>query len=539
MTSKTTAIFRNIGLGFLVLFGIISCENDLEDIAVDLTGQKPFQVGDTIFEIISYHKNIDSSRVDNNEQQMTPLYLLGVNSNSVFGAIKSDLITQIGLPVSGVDFGDNAIIDRVVVDIPYFSTRDGDQAAVDPISGLPIRDESGDSIVAPNFRLDSIYGKTDLEYTISIHELGTFLNVLDPEDPTQPKSYYSDKEYSILDELNEGLFLPNRNDTILYVERRYLDGDPSTVDDIDTIKRENSVPTMKFDLDSQFFKERFVDNDDMPFFDNNDNFVRYFRGLYIDAEGFDGSLMNLRAADGRMTIYYTNEEITDEDEGEDLNYNGVEGESDVLVKTKQTMIFSFGGVRTGRYDRDYSGSMIQNALLNPDKVNGETELYVQGAAGSEVIIELFDEETLAYLRQERFLVNEANLVFYLDGNQDEVPTQLFLYKYDYKSFISDYFNSGGFGPDVFGGELEYDDSGNPEKYKFKITDYISQVLSSSDPVASSKLALKNFVGTDNLNNSRFDSIVQDWNYIPKGVVLHGNRPKTNEKRLKLEIFFSK
>ena len=124
MTSKTTAIFRNIGLGFLVLIGIISCENDLEDIAVDLTGQKPFQVGDSIFEIISYHKNIDSSRVDNNDPSRTPLYLLGVNSNFDFGTLESDLISQLGLPLAGVDFGDNPVIDRVVLDIPYFSTRD-------------------------------------------------------------------------------------------------------------------------------------------------------------------------------------------------------------------------------------------------------------------------------------------------------------------------------------------------------------------------------------------------------------------------------
>lgn len=538
MTSKATAIFRNIGLGFLVLLGMISCENDLEDIAVDLTGQKPFRVGDTIFEIISYHNNIDSSRVDNNNQERTPLYLLGVNANSVFGALKSDLITQVGLPITGVDFGDNPIIDRVVLDIPYFSTRDGDQAAVDPDTGFPIFDEAGDSIFAPNFILDSIYGKTDLEYKISVHELGTFLNTLDPADPTKPKSYYSDKDYSLLDELHEGDFSPNRNDTVLYVERRYLDGDPSTVDDVDTIKRENTVPTMKFDLDNQFFKEKFVDNDDSPFFDSNDNFVRYFRGLYIDADGFDGSLMNLRANDGRVTIFYTNDVVTDEEAGEDLNYNGIEGESDVIVKTKQSMVFNFGGVRTGKYDRDYAGSIIQNVLVNPDKVNGETKLYVQGAAGSEVIIELFDQETLDYLRQGRFLINEANLVLYVDGNQDEVPDKLFLYKYDYHSLIIDYFNSNGFGPDAFGGDLEYDEEGNPEKYKFRITDYITNVLSSEDPIASSKLALRNFLATDDIDFTTFDTIAPDYNFIPKGVVLHGNKPEINSKRLKLEMFYS-
>ena len=168
MSSKTTAIFRNIGVGFLVLIGIISCENDLEDIAVDLTGQRPFQVGDSIFEIISYHQNIDSSRVDNNDPSRRPIYLLGVNSNFDFGTLKSDLISQLGLPLAGADFGDNAIIDRVVLDIPYFSTRDGDQAAVDPDTGFPIIDEDGDTIAVPNFILDSIYGNNRFRISISV-----------------------------------------------------------------------------------------------------------------------------------------------------------------------------------------------------------------------------------------------------------------------------------------------------------------------------------------------------------------------------------
>ena len=152
---------------------------------------------------------------------------------------------------------------------------------------------------------------------------------------------------------------------------------------------------------------------------------------------------------------------------------------------------------------------------------------------------MFDQETLDYLREERFLINEAKLVFYVDGNQGELPDQLFLYKYDFNSYISDYYTSVGFGPDAYGGILEYDDLGNPEKYTFRITNYISQVLSSSEPIASSKLALRNFVETDDLNNSRLDSTVQDWNFIPKDVVLYGNRPETNDKRLKLEIYFSK
>ena len=88
-------------------------------------------------------------------------------------------------------------------------------------------------------------------------------------------------------------------------------------------------------------------------------------------------------------------------------------------------------------------------------------------------------------------------------------------------------------------QYDLDDDGNPERYKFRITDYITSVIKGEEPEALSKLVLKNYVATDNLGETAFDTIVSNWNWIPKGVVLHGNRPENNEKRIKLEIFYSK
>jgi hypothetical protein len=443
----------------------------------------------------------------------------------------------LNLPLTGADFGDNPVIDRVVLDIPYFSTRDGDQDAIDPISGLPITDADGDTLKVPNFKLDSIYGKTDLPYKISVYELGTYLNILDPNDPTKSNKYYSDKEYLKNDKLHESDFKPNRNDTVLYVERRFLDDDPSTVDDIDTIIATNSVPSIKFDLDTQFFKERFVDHSNSSDFDSNGSFTRYFRGLYIAAESFDGSLMNLLASNATMTIYYTNEEIDSEEDDEDLNNNGITGEEDILVRSKKSQVYTFGGVITGNYQRSYVGSEAESALNNPDMVNGSTKLYVQGAAGSEAIIELLDQESVDWMRQQNLLINEANLIVYVDGEQENLPERLFLYKTDYNSLIEDIYNVR-FGELAFGGNLEYDEDGNPERYKFRITDYFTRLINPDEPVALSKLTLKNYVTTDSPNLSLLDTLAQDWNWIPKGVVLYGNKPADNEKRIKLQLFFS-
>lgn len=538
MTSKSASILKRIGVGLIVLFGIVSCEKDLEDIAVDLAGQRPFDTGDTIFEIIAYHNNVDSSRVDNNETGKVPLGLFGASNSNRFGLLEADLLSQLHLPLFGADFGQNAIIDRVVVDFPYFSTLEGQQAAVDPDTGEQITDENGDTIPVPWFSLDSVYGNENVEYEVRFFELGTFLNTLDPIDPTQPATYYSDKEYSKLEELHRGNFKPNANDTVLYVERRYLDDDPNTVDDIDTIKAETVAPSMKFDLDKDFFKRRFVDHDNPTDFDNNDNFVRYFRGLFMEAAGMDGSVMNLRVSDATMTIYYTNEVLVNEGDGEDLNGNGIEGESSVYVKRKQTMQFTYAGVRTGVYRRNYGGSAIEPLLINPNVTEGEERLYVHGAAGSEIIIDLFDDETLEELRADSRLINEANLVFYVDGIQSNVPQQLFIYKKDFHSLTNDYWHPL-FGPEVFGGILEYDDDGEPEKYKFRITKYMTELLRADEPIAPSKLALKNWNNTDQPDFSFLDTIINDWNYSPKGVVLHGNRPEDNSKRIKLEIYYSK
>ena len=537
MSFNKAAIFRNIGAGVLCLLGIVACERDLEDIAVDLAGQRPFGTGDSIIEVVAYNVSKDSNRTDNNNINKIPLLLYGVNRDSDFGLLKSKMISQVYLPIERVDFGTNPVIDEVVVNLPYFARLDGQKDAVDPETGDPITDESGDTIQVPNFILDSVYGNRDLEFQVQVFELGTFLNTLDPADPTKLKSYYSNRDFELNDQLYDGQFKVNANDTVLYVERRFLDGDPNTVDDIDTIKQDPVSPAIKFRLDKEFFKRKFVDHDNPQDFDNNDNFVRYFRGLYFDAIGADGALMNLTLASATLTIYYSNDQIFNEADGEDLNFNGITGEDGVVVKTKRTLVFPFGGVLSAVYDRDYSGTALQNYLFNPDKINGERTLYVQGASGSEAVIQLFTDEDLEKMRQKNWLINEANLVFYLNGEQSKVPNQLFLYKDDFNSFVIDYYDRR-FGPEVFGGVLEYDSNGNPERYKFRITEYVSEVLKSSDPAALSRLALKNYVRTDPPDFTRLDTVISDWNFDPKGVILHGNRGVVDDKRIVLEIYYS-
>lgn len=541
---------KNIGLVLMLFFGIVSCEKDFEDIAIDLVDNDKFSVGNDTIEIIAYNSNVEKSRVDNNNLNKQPLSLLGVNSNKDFGYIKSVLISQLSLPLTGVNFGGHPSIDKVVLDMPYL--------VKDTIVIKEITDDR-DTIYESVKTLDSIYGNRNKEYQITVSELGTFLNTLDPEDPTKGQEYYSDRSYEIKDQIYSGNFKPDVNDTVIYIHRDevilkdeegepILDPDGNYIYDVDTIKATDLNPSIKMILDSDFFKTRFVDQSGSGDFANNDSFRQYFRGLYIDANGSDGSLMNLDIAKAKVSIYYTNDDTRNEEDGEDLDGDGVSGEADVIVgRKKQTMHFSLSGVKSNKYIRDYTAGNINNVLFNPDKINGEEKLYIQGAAGSEAILDLISEEEIEELRSKNWLINDAILTFYVDGYQEEVPEQLFLYNYDYNSNISDV-NSFLYS-DVFGGNLEYKRElvpGSmppryrdiPEKYTFRITKYLTDLLDVDRPKKPSKLALKNYVNTDT-PSSVLDSVTQPYNWIPKGVVLKGNLPASDDKRIKLEIYYSK
>ena len=93
--------------------------------------------------------------------------------------------------------------------------------------------------------------------------------------------YYSDK---VFEKSSSPFYLEdfkvNKNDTVAYIKRYMPNG---TVYDTDTIKQENSAPTMKLPLNEAMIKQIFVDNASDPGFASQEAFNRYFRGFYIEA----------------------------------------------------------------------------------------------------------------------------------------------------------------------------------------------------------------------------------------------------------------
>jgi uncharacterized protein DUF4270 len=515
MMTKKFSTTKYIILISVFIIGLVSCERDFKDIGIALVDNNKFDTKTFISDIIAYNVSVDSVRVDS-----LPQYVLGVNQNNTFGKTTASIATQVSLPGAGTDFGVNPTIDSVILNIPYYNTKGDNKTIVDPNS------DTNDSIVVPTFELDSIIGNKTTPFTITVSELGTFLNNLDPLDPTKRKQYYSNRSYSTVNSpLFSGLFSPNADDTVSYIKYKDLD---NSVFDIDTVKIIGSAPSIKIPLDESFFKNNFLDKSGSAELSSNEEFRHFFRGLYISASGLDGSLLTLPLSRGNITIYYSNDVSTTDTDS-----------VTTISRTKQKMVFSLIGIRTNKFEQDYSlaSSSIQAKLLNPDKINGEQKLYIQGASGSEVVLKLFTNDDIENIRSKNWLINEANIKLYIDKNEtsNNLPNRLFIYNYDNNSHVIDIIAEG---PSLLGGGLKYDDNGDPELYKFRVTDYIANILKQENPIDASNLAVKAYSSYDIPTFVRqSDTIIKPFNWNPKGVAIFGNK-ELGAKKLSLEIFYT-
>jgi hypothetical protein len=504
MTTKVVNLIKYIGLLSIVFLTLTSCDKEIESIGVNLVDNNNFNTNTLITTVITSNENVE--RVIGNG---VPQYLLGVYSDNEFGKLKASIVTQLTLPLTAdsYNYGTNAAIDSVLLDIPYQSTR-----ALEDYEDAK-----------PKFELDSVFGDTSNEFMLKVFELKTYLNTLDPNDPTKSAIYYSDKEFMKGDTpLFEGNFKVNPDDTVTYI-KRYTPN--ALVYDIDTLKKVGSIPSFKIPLNEAMIQQLFVDNASGSEFESAVDFQQYFRGLYLEADELineQSHIISFDMTNAKMTIYYSNDE--DEAEGVDLNDNGITGET--AVRVSHDYEFSLGAIRSNIFNRDTSNS----------KASGEDRLYVQGAAGSISKIDILANENLTTLQNNNWLITDASLVLYVDQNASSniIPEQLFLYNYDENSQLLDMLTEG---IGALGGVLERDDEGKPYRYVFKITDYISELLKADEPLDLVTLGLKVYEITDT-PTSVADTTIKNFSWTPKGVVLYGNDANVVDKKPFFEISYT-
>ena len=365
-----------------IVFAFVGCDDEFTNIGGEII-TNPSNVEVREVEVNAYSQKVNSIQTNNLSN-----HILGVYDHPVYGESTASLVSQLTLATENPDFGDNVELDSVVMTIPYFSTQI----------------ESADDEVL--YELDSLYGNES--FKLSIYETSYFLNDLDPDvDFEQRQKYYSDQG---------DLLEQNIVGDPLFVEENFKPSALSfTTYEVNASGESDTIvntPALKVKLPLEYFQEKIINKEGSTDLLNNSNFRNYLRNFLIKAEpnGSGNSQVMLdfssQNTPPRISIYYTRDSAEVVEEGEEP------------ATIRDSFVLFLSGNRFNTFQGEFPGDITQEIEAQTSETGAEN-LYLKAEEGSMAVIELFpDAQVLEDIRNEELLVNEADLVFYVNNELD-------------------------------------------------------------------------------------------------------------------------
>lgn len=501
------------GAILFIIIAFSSCQEDISALGSEVLGtETPNGILDESQTVIAYSRKLGPL-----QSNRLPAYQLGVYNDHVFGKSTVNLLSQLTLSANDPKFGENALVDSVFVYLPYFSKA----TTVDSVT---------------TYELDSIYGSTPLN--VSIFESKYFLREYDPNSNFEEfQNYYTDQGSTFEGYLGTELasvenFLPTRQGFILN------QGEDN---------EEKLPPGLRIKLDSTFFQTHVIDMEGTPELRNSNNFKNFLRGLYfqVDSPTDDGSLFIFDVTKASVSIFYSFDKEDDEDQ-------------------RDTNVFKLnfsGGISVNTFTNQLP-QQIQTAVENPNIETGNDNLYLRGGDGIISVVELFGKDNdnngvadqLEVLRDKKWLINEANLIFYV--NQDLMaggalePERIMIYDLKNSNVLADYNLDPTNGLDAVDalsnhfGKLQRGSDGNGEYYKLKITTHISNLINKDSTnvplgiVVSQNVLVRTTQKLLNPMEPDIEQVPSSAVISPEGTILYGNATPNQDKRLKLQIYYT-
>lgn len=530
-------------LFFASVFLFVSCDKDYSAVGDAL-------IGDNNFELAKYNSSVTA-----HNEKVTPIQssnlqvnALGIYDNPAFGKTTAAFATQVTLASINPTIGLNAVIDSVLIDIPYFSTV----VSTDATTGNR------------SYELDSIYGEALAKIKLSVFESGRYMGTQN----ATAQTFYTNQNAEF-DNLKIGNRLNDdsnvsQNDAFFFNprENRFL-----STSSTGTTTTTRTAPSMRLRLNTTFFKDK-IFNAPASSLVTNDVFVNYFKGLYFKVEqsGADkGSLAMINFAKGTITIYYK----------EDLSTTV--GTETTITRVDKSIVLNMSGATANFLEQGNTNADYATATSNPNRVIGDEKLYLKGGEGSLAVIDLFEKKDLIgydvngnltgpngvsdeldTIRKEGWLINEANLVFNIDANtikDSYEPQRIYLYDYTNNRPIIDYYLDGSSSTNakkskvVFSGNINTSTvTKRGTNYKIRITNHVRNLVKFSDST-NVKLGVAVTESIDIANSYTLKTPSVFISQAPKasvmnplGTVLYGGRSTSNPtdtNLLKLEIYYTK
>ena len=607
--------------GIILVVTVFSCSEEITTIGSEVIGGEPFKTNKAEFDVFAYNKKTKAVRSNKLPLYQLGTYNDPIYGKSE-ARITAQLLLSLTKPTFGFytqEIEDNAdtdssintipeveMVDSVYLYIPYLknpkgdldndgladafdidpedanSDTDGDgltdlqenQTGTDPLNqdtdGDGINDGEDDSTTLNNYAkrvdIDSVYvdgnnfnRDVETSFDLKVERSTYFLRDLDPDSNFQEaQEYFSSQKFSpnfVSDVLFQGSYVINDEQFLL---RQQDDSDTEEDESLLFVKLD---PGIRVPLDASFFQENILDKEGGSELLSQANFNDFIRGLHLSIEPSTQDVMLLLGLSGAsVTMYYHYDRV-------DTNGTADDTSDDEVVQEQKEFVFNLSSQNTNwnavnTFENEPYPTEITNAL---DTGENASKIYVKGGAGTYTEIKLFaeDEEdaqdVIDQIKSNNWIINEANLVFYVDREAVEVPGGIIepsrLYLHNLDESIPLINTSTEFNDDLslplFGRYLNYDgviqkssdDIG--EKYTIRITDYINDLIVRDATNATLGLTSTPDITIEVLQvfgKAIFEDIEMDIpatsTLSPLGTVLHGTTEDNGGKRLKLEIFYT-
>jgi len=538
--------FKQIKI-IVVLLAFVSCEKDFASFDSEVINSDNAINFST--NSVEYSLTTQSEMVDPVQTNNLPSFLLGSYNHPQYGRSNSSFVGQMVPSEYNHDFGDNVVLDSVVLTIPYFSR------------GIDTSEE-GDI----TYEIDSVYGDDPIK--ISVYRNNFFFRTFDPfSDFDTSQSYYSNGSLSV-EEIIDGTQL--EGELLFEIDDFTPSAEQINLTKIDTAGNpyvaQRVAPALRFKLNNpndNFWETNFFENEGNQVLTNEPNFKEFFRGLYIKVESnSNGSIMllNFASSNTKLTIHYTsnNTNIGDSDTGS----------VDEIETNQHEYEMNFSGNLINLFDNE---NPIDVGLI--DQTNGNENIYLRGGEGIITTLDLFSgsitndngEEISEFDHFKQFfyddisdepvrIVNEAYIEFFVNQNfaNDDEPERIYIYNYEQNTALIDYFLDQSVSSLTINAKINHleplvrdsidDDKGI--KYKIRITEHLNNLILRDSTnaklalgVISDVASVQNFKildGSESENKRLASGIILS----PKGTILHGNLSADIEKRPKIKIYYT-
>ena len=528
-----------------------SCENEFSEIGTDIVGTPGFEIKKKTYPVTTYNKKITPF-----QSNCLAENLLGYYYDPVFGATTVNFVGQLTPASLTPNFGENTVLDSVVLTIPYnstVSTEDDTSYELDSLYGGTKSDSIKLSIFRNNYYLRAFDPSGDLDATQNYYSNGSLAQgeTIGASELEGQLLYYSDNYYPKanpigLKEVNEETGELEVTSTIPPSLRIPLYGSSS---------ENTSVP-------DRFWEGLIFAKEEDEVLSKTSSFYEYFRGLYFKVEptvteNKNLAQLNFSSASSNVTLYYTYDQTTTVD-GEE-NTTKVQGEYEM----------TFSGNRVNIFKNEFNTSILQTIEDTSTDAEGDDYLYLKGGEGSMAIIELFSDDENGTTKAEQLnefrdvdeegvittkrLINEAYLELFVEttlSNLDK-PRRVYVYDIANNLPVADFFldqtteaasSDSKFTHLVPLTKETGADGVEEQKYKIRLTEHLNNIVMRDSTNFKLGLVVTSNAGAANtrefLSPTDVEGVPIGTVLTPKSIVLHGNNSPDAAKSVKFNIYYT-